>query len=184
MFVGHAGVALLAAGRRAAPPLPVLLLAAYGPDWLELPWRLAGWEPARVALVTHSLVATLLAGALAGAAWWIARRERTPAVLVALAWWSHWGADFVTAVKPTWPGGPAVGLGLYGHAVADLLVEGVVLLAGWWAFARRERPRRTVAVLAPAALLVLQLAFVNQHRLPFGDWKSRVLSGIAGHVRS
>ena len=37
MFVGHAGVAFLAAGRRAGPPVWALLLAAYGPDWLELP---------------------------------------------------------------------------------------------------------------------------------------------------
>ena len=66
MFVGHAGCALLAAGGRARPPLVVLLLAAYGPDWLELPWRLAGSSDAHIALASHSLVSTAIAGGLAG----------------------------------------------------------------------------------------------------------------------
>jgi hypothetical protein len=183
MFVGHAGLALLAGSRRASPPLPVLLAAAYGPDWLELGPRLLSWAPARVAVVTHSLAATVVAGVLAALAWWLVRRDRTGAVLVALAWWSHWPADFATAVKPTWPGGPRVGLGLYSHGAADLLLESALVLAGWLAWRRWRRPSRLRAVATPALLILLQLAFVNQERLALGDWKNRALEGIVDGVR-
>ena len=174
MFVGHAGLAFLAAGRRSGPPLAVLLLAAYGPDWLKLPAYVAFWDHERVAFVTHSIVAVLLAGALAGGAWWMFTRERSHALLVALAWWSHWPADFATALKPTWPGGPSVGLQLYAHPAADLLIETIVLLVGWAALVRRRRPARTATILAPAALFLVQLAFVNQDQFPVGSWRAGV----------
>ncbi|HYD51407.1 MAG TPA: hypothetical protein VEA99_02220 [Gemmatimonadaceae bacterium] len=183
MFVGHTGLALLLAGRRATPPLWLLVVAAYGSDWLELPARLAGWSPERTMALTHSLAATLVAGALAGALHLLAARDRSSAALVAVAWWSHWAADFVTASKPAWPGGPHVGLGLYDHGAADLLIESAVVVAGWIAFARRRRPPRAARLLAPAALVALQLAFVNQHRLAAGDWKQRVLQSIVARVR-
>lgn len=178
MYVGHVGVALGLRAAREAPPLWALALAAQGPDWLdgvrELAMRSRAWvdlEASNPALwSTHGFV-LVAAGALAATllAWGGLRRLR-PALLVGLAWLTHWGCDWVTGLKPTWPGGPWVGLRAFERPTLDLLVEGTVLAVGWalWHRALPAPPpggrgvRPWLARQAPAllvvALLGLQLA--------------------------
>lgn len=183
MFVGHVGLALLARARRTGPSFWVLLAAALGPDWLELPFRLAHVAPGRVLMLTHSLLATVVCAALAAASYGIARRDRTGAMLVAAVWLSHWPADLLTGVKPTWPGGPSLGISLYARPELDLLIEIGIALAAWTVYALRCRPARGVMLGVPALLMALQVAFAHQHRLG-GAWKQVLLQGVVARVRA
>ncbi len=52
---------------------------------------------------------------------------------------SHALGDYVTGTKPTWPGGPMVGMQLYSQPALDFLFESVVIV-GCWLFYRRSIP--------------------------------------------
>jgi hypothetical protein len=70
-------------------------------------------------------------------------------------------ADWLTGLKPTWAGGPMIGLELYRWPVADFLLEALVVILGWLAYRStlptRPRASRSSSLLL-ASLLVLQLA--------------------------
>jgi len=89
-------------------------------------------------------------------------RQRGDALAVWLLYLSHWAADFITGSKPTWPGGPTVGLGLYGHPVWDCVVECAVIVVAWFAYRRSFGPairRRIGVALVPLGLIALQVGF-------------------------
>ncbi len=67
-------------------------------------------------------------------------RDGIGACVVAVTIASHYGLDYFTGIKPTWPGGPAIGLDLYERPAIDLMLEGFVILAGWLLY-RRTLPR-------------------------------------------
>jgi hypothetical protein len=74
----------------------------------------------------------------------------------------------VTGYKPTWPGGPMIGLRLYSHPVADFLVEGVVIVIGALLYGSTLPPRRRPWVdvsIMLGALLALQLGIDVAHML-------------------
>src|SRR4030081_3748783 len=50
--------------------------------------------------------------------------------------------DGITGYKPTWPGGPMIGLKLYDHPVADFVAEAVVIAIGALLYARTLPPRK------------------------------------------
>jgi hypothetical protein len=66
--------------------------------------------------------------------------------------------DWITGYKPTWPGGPMIGLRLYDHPIADFIAEGIVIVIGALLYARtlppRKRPWIDVTVMLGALLLV------------------------------
>src|SRR4051812_21725288 len=137
MRLGHAGVALVA--KRASPRVPLWLLlgAAYGPDALEITGRVFGHYDT---VLSHSLVsigvcATLLAGAYA--AW---TRDLSGAAILWLTYVLHWPADFITGHKPTWPGGPVVGLDYYEHRTGVWVLDLAVFGAGWLFYRRPHAP--------------------------------------------
>jgi hypothetical protein len=76
--------------------------------------------------------------------------------------------DWITGYKPTWPGGPMIGLQLYDHPLADFVAEGITIVIGTLLYARtlplRPRPWVDVSVMA-GALLVLQLTIDVTHLL-------------------
>lgn len=147
MFVGHAALAF--AAKRVAPrtSLGVLFAATFGLDLLWPVFCLAGLEwfsivPGYTAVNplrfdhypwSHSLVMSLLWGALAAAlVWWGTRRASAAAVAGALVV-SHWVLDAVSHVPdlPLWPGSSAlIGLGLWRSLAATLVVEGALYAAG------------------------------------------------------
>ncbi|HZF67448.1 MAG TPA: hypothetical protein VEZ47_05395 [Gemmatirosa sp.] len=175
MYAGHVGIALALRRVPGAPPLWLLALAAQGPDWGDLLRELVGPLPGDpVWWLPHALPLLLAGAALAGAlAWWQVRSGRAVA-LVAAAWLSHWPADWLTGLKPTYVGGPWLGLRWFEQRPwLDLAVEGALLVVGWLLWRRTlptpPPPRaRAVASLALAALLVLQLTvdlvFASAHR--------------------
>jgi hypothetical protein len=158
VYAGHAAVAL--ALRRREPRLPILLLviAAFGPDWVELllmiPTKREG-----MAVFTHSIPAVLVGGALAGALYALTRRPGGGTLF--LAWTLHWPADLITGLKPLVLQEPLIGLDLYKLPAVDFVLESAVVVTGCALYARAFPPRgelRRVIVMLGAALIVMQAA--------------------------
>jgi hypothetical protein len=170
VFLGHFAVAL--AAKRAAPrvSLGTLILAAQLADLAWPALVLAGFEsfvirPGITAVTpldftyypySHSLLA--MAGwAFVFAATYLAlkRNARGAAVLFGLVL-SHWVLDFASH-RPDMPltvgGGERLGLGLWHSLPATLLVEGALLGAGAWLYARGTRPADRTGRWAFAGLL-------------------------------
>ena len=157
MYAGHAAVALALKTREPRVPMLPLVLACYGPDWLEIVlgfWR--GREA--MSLYTHYLPG-LLTGALAAAALYVIVFRRPGGWMILSGWLLHWPADFFTAHKGLLSPTDRVGLDLYNLPAADFILEGtlVVLCCALYArtFAHSRAQRRWVIAMA-TGLLALQ----------------------------
>ncbi len=160
MYVGHVGAALGAKRVRRSIGLLVLLVATYMPDWVDTGLCLAGAFSPRE-MLSHSIPAIVLFTAIAFAAYAIGTRDWSGALVVAAVIASHMVLDWITGYKPTWPGGPMIGLQLYDHPIADFVAEAVVIVIGALLYARTLPPRKRPWVDVSAmlgALLLLQLA--------------------------
>jgi len=154
VYAGHAAVALALKTRDPRVPIAPLVLACYGPDWLE---TFLGFFRGRseMALYTHYLPG-LLTGALAAAALYTILLRRPGGWVILAGWLLHWPADFFTAHKGLLSPTDRVGLDLYNLPAADFAVEALLILACCAlygrTFAHSRGQRRWV--LAMAALLV------------------------------
>jgi membrane-bound metal-dependent hydrolase YbcI (DUF457 family) len=165
MYIGHVGVALAAKRIRPNITLVALLLATYTPDWVD-----SGLCLARVSnpqgMLSHSIPAMALLALVGFAVYTLHNRDWAAALVVAGVILSHMPLDWVTGYKPTWPGGPMIGLGLYRYPVADFVVEGLLIVIGV-AFYRRTLPAYrtswTDASIMLGALLALQLGIDIAH---------------------
>jgi len=171
MFAGHAALALLVKAGRPRPPLLLLGAAAFGPDLVE--WTIAAFGN-RNRVLSHSLIAVGI-GAIVAAilSYRFGRRSALDAGAVAALWISHWFADFITGVKPTWPGGPHVGLNLYTLPMVDLAMEAVLVVISWLVYRHTLTPRRRGrAMLLPLGLIAAQCLFAmalsGKNPLPIG----------------
>lgn len=167
MYVGHVGAALAAKRVRASVGLLPLLIAAYTPDWVDAGLCVAGTYDPR-AMVSHS-VPSILIFALLGFIWYaLTTRDWTGGLVIAAVIVSHMFLDWITGYKPTWPGGPMIGLQLYDHPIADFVAEGATIVLGTLLYAPtlppRQRPWVDVSIMA-GALLVLQLTIDIAHLL-------------------
>ena len=147
--------------------LAVLLVATYTPDWVDTGLCLAGvYNP--VGMLSHSIPAVLLFMLFGFAAYAAAARDWKGGLVIAAVILSHIFLDWITGYKPTWPGGPMIGLRLYDHPIADFIVEGLVIVAGAMIYGRTLPPRRRpwvdVAIMV-GALLALQLTIDVAHLL-------------------
>jgi membrane-bound metal-dependent hydrolase YbcI (DUF457 family) len=159
VYAGHAAIALLVKGVRPRIPLAVLVPVAFAPDWIEWVSEALGHHNRNI---SHSLVSVALGATLVGLVYWAVRRAPADAVAVALTYASHWPADFITGVKPTWPGGPQVGLLLYMHPIADVLLESAVIVLCSVIYLRSLPPstrRRPPGLLIPVGLIAMQIGF-------------------------
>ena len=160
MYAGHLGIALGGKGVRPEAPLWLLVLATQGCDWVEVIACVAA-PAGGSAMWSHSIPAVLALGAALGLTAYLLTRDRGVALLVGAVTISHVVADYVTGVKPTWPGGPMIGLDLYGHPLGDFVVEMVVVGVGWLIYRRslpREAAAQRLAWVLVVALAGLQLA--------------------------
>jgi membrane-bound metal-dependent hydrolase YbcI (DUF457 family) len=159
VYAGHAALALLAKGIRPRISLAVLVPVAFGPDWIEWILSATGHE-SRV--LSHSLVSVAICATVVALVYWSFTRSTVDACVVWLTYASHWPADFITGIKPTWPGGPDVGLLIYQNPVFDTLVEWVVVVLCWLVY-RRSLPRanrnRPLSYLIPVGLCIMQVGF-------------------------
>jgi membrane-bound metal-dependent hydrolase YbcI (DUF457 family) len=159
MFLGHVGAALGAKRVVPAATLAALVVATYLPDWIDAALCATGHYH-DTQMYSHSFAAVAVLAVLA-AVFQLARgRNRKVAAAVALVVVSHLLLDYVTGTKPSWPGGPIIGLGLYSHPVIDFVVEAAVIVPGWWLYRAtlpQSNRRWNDANLMLAALLLMQL---------------------------
>jgi hypothetical protein len=167
MYIGHVGAALAAQRVRRSIGLLVLLVATYTPDWVDTGLCLAGaYNPE--AILSHSIPAVLLFALVGFAGYAAATRDWSGALVIAAVILSHMFLDWITGYKPTWPGGPMIGLRLYDHPVLDFVAEGVVILIGALLYGRTLPPRRRPWIdisIMVGALLALQLTIDVAHML-------------------
>jgi membrane-bound metal-dependent hydrolase YbcI (DUF457 family) len=132
MRIGHAAVALIAKRARPTVSLVALGLAAYGPDILD---GLGALVRVKNRELSHSLVSLFVFATLSAGLYFVRHRNLGDAFAVWLVYVLHWPADFITGNKPTWPGGPTVGLNLYDRPTWDWTLEtalfAVAVLIAW-----------------------------------------------------
>jgi len=158
VYSGHAAIALALSRREPRVPIVPLVLAAYGPDWLDL-FLTFPEKRQDMAVYTHSLSAVLLGAAVAATLYAATRRPGAPVVF--LAWMLHWPADLFTGRKPVLFARPLIGLDLYSVPAADFALETLVVALGCAIYARQFSARaelRRVVVILCAALIAMQLA--------------------------
>ena len=137
----------------------MLVPIAFAPDWIEWIADALGHHDRAI---SHSLVSVGIGASLTALIYWLTTRQRADAAIVWLTYVSHWPADFITGLKPTWPGGPMVGLLLYTHPVWDALLECALVVACWLAYRRTlaaRTQRRAILLLIPLGLIGMQIAF-------------------------
>lgn len=159
MFAGHAAIATFVKGKRPRIQLAVLIPVAFAPDWIKLVGEAGGNTNAAT---SHSLVSVAIGATVVALIYYAATRSAADAGVVWLTYASHWPADFITGLKPTWPGGPTVGLMLYAHPVADVAIESVLIIVCWLVY-RRSLPevaqKRALNYLVPIGLIGMQILF-------------------------
>jgi hypothetical protein len=177
MFLGHFGAAL--ALKRLEPKLSLgtLFLAAQLPDLLWGAFLLLGWEQVRIDPgytavtplqfpyfpISHSLLGMTAWAAVMAAVYysWPTRdtsRHWQAAALVGLAVLSHFPLDLLVHVRdlPLSGGSPVrLGLGLWNHPVATLLLELATLAAGMTVYVSFRSLRHPVRPGRLAALVTL-----------------------------
>ena len=110
---------------------------------------------------THSLVAASVWALLLALIYLTLHRDTRGALLLGILVVSHWILDFIVhrpdlPIVP--PDGTRVGLGLWNHVVATVLVESIIFAAAVWIYlsvTRAKRRRGTVAIWSLIAFLVI-----------------------------
>ena len=159
MYAGHAGIALGAHGIRKAIPLWFLVIASQLPDWTDAAWCIADVRPLPTGILSHSIPAVSGLAIIAALFYVVWLRDPAGMLLVFLVVLSHGAGDYLTGIKPTWSGGPMIGLMLYHRPMIDFLIESTVILIGWMLYRRSLAPDRRntePAFTMLAALLVIQ----------------------------
>ena len=136
MYAGHIGFGLGAYSFRKTLPLWLLLIAAQIPDWLDAGFCVADIDRGPYGMYTHGFIPVAVAALAVGALAYVLTSDVIGALIVALVVVSHWGLDYFTGIKPTWPGGPMVGMNLYSRPVVDVMLESATILAGWLLYRR------------------------------------------------
>jgi hypothetical protein len=173
VYAGHAAVALALKAREPRVPLAVLVVACFGPDWVEL---FLGLSVGRGEGESYShFIPAVILGALAAGALYAMASRRPGAGYVVIGWLLHWPADFLTAHKPLLDPAHVVGLDLYNLPQVDFLIEGA-LVAGCCvlyarAYAKSAGQRRWVLAMG-VGLAGLQAALdYGLYHQPWRMWQ-------------
>lgn len=176
MFIGHFAVGF--AFKRFAPRTSLAFLLA-APLFSDLLWPILlglGWEHVRIVPGftrynafdlydmpwSHGLIPCLVwASAFAGI-YYVFSRYRPGAIAIWIGVLSHWILDWITHVPDMaiYPGGgPRLGLGLWNHVAATMILEIAMYLIAVYLYARATRARDRIGSYAfylyAALLLVL-----------------------------
>lgn len=174
MFVGHFAVAL--AAKKVTPRLSLPLLFG-AVQLLDILWPLfivTGLEHARITPgftaasplelydfpISHSLLMSLVWSAVLAAPFLVRRRVREGLVLAGCVF-SHYVLDFVTHKPdlPLVPGGQArLGLGLWDHLAASIVVESALFLTGIIIYLRATRATGRAGTIGFAVFMVVLAA--------------------------
>jgi len=155
VYIGHVGIALGARGTRRELSLLVLLVATYAPDWIDGGLCVVGAYDPR-GMLSHSFPAIALLLAVVLTTFRVTKRDMVSGLVVCGVVVSHMALDWVTGYKPTWPGGPRIGFGLYNHPALNLVLETLVIMIGVFLYRRSLPPRARpwIDLAAMAGLLV------------------------------
>ena len=167
MYIGHVGAALGAKRVVPAVSLGTLVFATYLPDWMDAALCVTGrYHDSQ--MFSHSVPAVIVLAILA-AATQFGRGDLRAALVVGVVVLSHVLLDYLTGIKPTWPGGPLIGLGIYRYPIVDFTVEAVVILGGWLLYRRTLPPNESKwnASTVMLAVLLLMQAGADAGRLLF-----------------
>jgi hypothetical protein len=167
VYLGHVGAALAGKRARTSVGLLALLIATYAPDWVDTGLCLTNSYNEQ-GMYSHSIPAVALFAVLGFLVYFVTTRDRVGATVVAAVVLSHMVLDWVTGYKPTWPGGPMIGLQLYGHPAADFVAEGFVLAIGAALYATTLPPKTrkwSDGAIMFVALIVMQLGADVAHTM-------------------
>ena len=177
MFVGHyaASLALKKYEKRAS--LGVLFLAVQFVDILFFPFVLLGIE--RINIIenytqsthfqleympfTHSLVGSTLWAVAAYVLFrWVFVKDKSVALVVAIAVISHWVLDLLVHT-PDLPllsdASTKLGLGIWNNAIATYVLEAVLLLGALWLYLKSTTASTKTGKYGMAAFVVFMILF-------------------------
>ncbi|MBK0402792.1 hypothetical protein I5M27_07325 [Adhaeribacter sp. BT258] len=158
MFIGHFAVGFAAKAKAPQISLGTLFLASQLLDLLWPTFLLLGWEHVKIAPgitevipldfthypISHSLLAVLGWGVLAGLLYWLFKKDRYYALIISLCVVSHWVLDLLVH-RPDLPLHPGdsqlVGLGLWNSFAGSLVVEGLLFMAGIYFYAKNTQAK-------------------------------------------
>lgn len=186
MFVGHYAVAFGARAFKPAVPLWLLFVAVQFVDFVWAALVLIGVERVRIVPgflaaspldlyfmpYSHSLIAALfwaVAFALLVTAWRKGKEGQGAALILAMAVFSHWIADFIVHSRdlPLGFGDPKVGLGLWAHFWPSQILEIGLLGLGFWVYIQNTTARTVLGKVTPYLLFGLLVAVqVINHVMP------------------
>lgn len=162
MYAGHVGIALGAKGVRNSLPLWALIIASQLPDWTDATVCLAGVTSSTPGWYSHSFPAIGVLTIVGALVYLATTRDAVGSAFVGAMVVSHALLDFVTGLKPTWTGGPIIGLQLYRHPGLDFLAEAIVIVLGWMvyraSFPKARQSSREVWAMLGALLAIQALA--------------------------
>ena len=164
MVAGHLGIVLLGKGIRRRIPISLLLAAALSSDLVSAVLVLTEvGDPGQMR--SHSIPVVLPLAAGLALPYFAVTGDRRGTWLVALTSLSHVLTDYVTGIKPTWPGGPFIGLHLYRYPALDFVFEVTVVVVGWLVYRRSlgEEARRSWLIWAALGALVALQTVVTLH---------------------
>lgn len=166
MYVGHAAAGIFVKSRRPHLSALVLVVVAYGPDWIQALLGAKLGSERWADTLSHSLPSIVIGAAVGFAITLMITGDWTDAGWVALLYASHWPLDFLTALKPTWIGGPLVGLMLYSYPWLDFFAESAVVVACAWAYGRAltDRPWRSALWMSSGLIVVHALSRLVAHQ--------------------
>ena len=165
MFIGHFGIGLGA--KKAAPKvsLGTLFLAAQFLDLLWPTFLLLGWEHVTINQgskemtplnftyypYSHSLLMAIVWGLVVGGIYFLIKRKSKAAIIIGLCVVSHWVLDLIVHRPdlPLYPGpSQMVGLGLWNYKIAEVIVEGLIFVAGLILYLKATRPKNKTGIFA------------------------------------
>ncbi|MGD8428729.1 MAG: hypothetical protein PVH63_13980, partial [Balneolaceae bacterium] len=161
MFIGHFGVGLGA--KKAAPKISLGTLFL-GAQFLDLLWPtflLLGWENVEIQPgvtkmtplnftyypISHSFLMACIWGVLIGGAYFLIKRKSRGALVLGIAVVSHWVLDLLVHRPdlPLYPGNsPMLGLGLWNHMGVEIILEGLIFLAGLWLYIKSTESKNNI----------------------------------------
>lgn len=159
MYAGHAAFAMLVKGRRPQLSMALLVPVAYGPDWVDMLTHMVHRPNPEL---SHSIPSVAFCSVMITLCVMPFLDSALDALIVGGTYVSHWLLDTVTGLKPTWPGGPSVGMHFYTHMYRDFILESAIVVVCWLVYraSLRKEVRNSLAAYAmPLGLIALQAAF-------------------------
>ncbi|KFF15196.1 metal-dependent hydrolase [Chryseobacterium sp. JM1] len=175
MFIGHFGLSF--AAKKLAPKvsLGTLFIAT---QFVDLLWPfLLIFNIEKVAIVpgytetnafeflfypyTHSLLMNMVWGIVVGLIYWFIKRDKRGSIIVGLCVFSHWFLDVIVHVAdlPLTPFSDyKVGLGLWNHLAATLVIETALFLIGTAIYISCTKAKNKIGKWGLWVLVILLLA--------------------------